>query len=145
MTRLGWFGVILSLIYIGLIAYLQQDKLANILELDLNSFGDFLAGSLGPLGLFWLVLGFFQQGSELRNSIKALNLQTDELKQSVDQQEKLAKATNEQLQLQQEEFALTTQELTKARQPRFIITYAGIGHNSGTAWEIKGIYHKDMS
>lgn len=138
MSRLGWFGIVLSLIYIGSIGYLQQDKLANILGLELNSFGDFLAGWLGPLGLFWLVLGFFQQGAELRNSIKALDLQTDELKQSVDAQNKLAVATNEQLQLQQEEFALTTQELMKARQPKFIVTYLGIDDRSGAAWEIKG-------
>lgn len=145
MSRLGWFGIILSLIYICSIAYLQQDKLLNILDLDLNSFGDFLAGSLGPLGLFWLVLGFFQQGSELRNSIKALDLQTDELKQSVDAQNKMAVATNKQLKLQQEEFALTTQEFTKSRQPKFIVTYLGIDDeisNPTSFGEESPLFHK---
>ena len=69
MSWLGLSGVVATVAYIGVIAWLQWGKLTNILDLDLNSFGDFLAGVLGPLGLFWLILSFFQQGRELRNSI----------------------------------------------------------------------------
>lgn len=79
MSWLGLSGVVATVAYIGVIAWLQWGKLTNILDLDLNSFGDFLAGVLGPLGLFWLILSFFQQGRELRNSIASLNLQTYEL------------------------------------------------------------------
>ncbi|WP_162619160.1 hypothetical protein [Tritonibacter mobilis] len=56
----------------------------------LNEIGDFLAGVFGPLSIFWLVLGFFQQGSELR-------LQVAELANSVEQQKELVKLTKETL------------------------------------------------
>lgn len=137
MSRLGWFGVIVSLLYVGGIVFLQYEKLTGILDLDLNSFGDFLAGVLGPLAIFWLILSFFQQGSELRNSIKALDLQTSELQQSVEQQKELAKATNEQLKLQQEEFAFTTSELTKSRAPKFVISYLGFHEEETSHWDDK--------
>lgn len=136
MSRLGWFGVGVSILYILIIACLQHTKLAGIVSLSLNNFGDFLAGVLGPLGIFWLVLGFFQQGSELRNSIKALDLQTKELQQSVEQQKELAKATNEQLKLQQEEFSFTTGELTKSRAPKFVVSYLGFGQEA-SHWDDK--------
>ena len=36
--------------------------------------GDFLGGVSSPLAFLWLVLGFFQQGREIRLSNKALQL-----------------------------------------------------------------------
>lgn len=126
MSKLGWFGVIATILYILAFACIQFEKLQDLHVLGLNEFGDFLAGALGPIGIFWLVLGFFQQGAELRNSINALDLQTQELRQSVEQQRELASATNKQLDLQYRQFARTTQELTKSRTPKFIVTYLGI-------------------
>ncbi len=52
---------------------------------DSNEFGDFLAGFAAPLAFGWLVLGFFQQGEELR-------LQAAELRASVEQASKQAEA-----------------------------------------------------
>ncbi|MDX8347644.1 hypothetical protein SLH49_06560 [Cognatiyoonia sp. IB215446] len=60
----------------------------------------FLAGSVGPLALVWVVLSFFLQGNELRNSIKSLDMQTEELKQSVRAQSDLAKSSSEQIEFQ---------------------------------------------
>lgn len=54
--------------------------------MDLNEVGDFLAGAFGPVTILWLVLGFFQQGIELRQGTTALNLQATELRNSVVQQ-----------------------------------------------------------
>ncbi|MEQ8254601.1 MAG: hypothetical protein RH980_00910 [Roseovarius confluentis] len=68
----------------------------NPLDLPANEFGDFLAGILGPLGILWIVLGFWQQGDELRSSVDALNLQSEELKHSVEQQKALVEFTREQ-------------------------------------------------
>ena len=62
--------------------------------LPLNELGDFLAGSFGPLALAWLVFGYFQQGDELRQGTEALRLQAQELRNSVDQQTELVKASN---------------------------------------------------
>lgn len=53
-------------------------ELDDLLKLSGNEFGDFLAGVFSPLAFLWLVLGFFQQGQELRASIHALELQGDE-------------------------------------------------------------------
>ncbi|MFZ1741311.1 MAG: hypothetical protein WAT93_00565 [Pontixanthobacter sp.] len=61
-----------------------------------NEFGDLLAGILGPLALLWLVLGFFQQSDELRQSVWALKLQSEELRNSVVQQSALVEVTREQ-------------------------------------------------
>lgn len=48
-------------------------------HMDLNELGDFLAGFGGPLAVVWLIFGFHQQGA-------VLNLQTTELKKSIEQQ-----------------------------------------------------------
>lgn len=58
----------------------------EFINLSLNSLGDFLAGSFGPLALAWLVFGYFQQGDELRQGTEALNLQAAELNASVQAQ-----------------------------------------------------------
>ncbi|OOY29148.1 hypothetical protein BMI90_02485 [Thioclava sp. L04-15] len=67
--------------------------------LKLNELGDFLAGAFGPLAIFWLILGFFQQGEELQHSVKALELQAEELKNSVAQQKAMVGITERQLNL----------------------------------------------
>ncbi|MGR3594766.1 MAG: hypothetical protein ACU0B9_03470 [Limimaricola soesokkakensis] len=92
MSKLSVFGIIATTIYFacgGTLIHLQFDDFS---ALDPNEWGDFLAGSLGPLALFWLILGFFQQGIELRHSVQALNIQAEELKNSVEQQ-KIMSAT----------------------------------------------------
>lgn len=68
----------------------------NPLSLVPNEFGGFLAGVFGPLGILWLILGFWQQGDELRNSVDALNLQSEELRNSVEQQKALVEVTRQQ-------------------------------------------------
>jgi len=77
--------------------------------LTLNELGDFLAGTMAPLAIFWLVLGFLQQGDELKQNTEALKLQAEELRQSVEQQKELV-ATNEKL------VSLTTKSHQKARE-----------------------------
>jgi len=61
-----------------------------------DEFATFLAGVFGPLAFLWLVLGFFQQGAELRHSADALWLQGQELQNSVEQQRNLVEVTREQ-------------------------------------------------
>src|SRR5262245_47194324 len=71
-----------------------------------NEWGDWAAGLFSPVAFLWLVVGYFQQGEELRESSRALRLQeralqlqVDELKQSVAQQTELAKAAKTQADL----------------------------------------------
>ncbi len=86
-------GFISTALYFFLLSIVITSSWDSFHDLDPNEWGDFLAGSLGPLAIFWLVLGFFQQGHELRNSnrelansVEALKLQAKELKNSVEQQ-----------------------------------------------------------
>ena len=73
---------------------------------DLNSLGDFLAGIFAPVAFFWLILGYVQQGKQLEQNTKALEqqeralqLQIDEMKESVRQQGKLAELQSEQIKM----------------------------------------------
>lgn len=62
-----------------------------------NAWGDLFAGIAAPLAFLWLVLGFLQQGKELRISSEALRMQAEELRASVEQQKQLVEATREQV------------------------------------------------
>ena len=135
MSKLGWFGVVATVVYLFSIAFVLSEKLGELGSLELNNFGDFLAGAFGPLAIFWLVLGFFQQGEELRNSIKSLDLQTRELKESVMQQKELARISKEQFQLQEKEFNTAIQRLGESIQPKFIVSYRGHGESTASVWD----------
>ncbi|PCJ69877.1 MAG: hypothetical protein COA62_10265 [Rhodobiaceae bacterium] len=85
LTKLGWLLTgIWMLIFVVLVAL----RWSQFIELDLNELGDFLAGWFAPLAFGWLVLGFYQQGAELR-------LQAIELKNSVQQLARQSDAMNE--------------------------------------------------
>ena len=72
---------ILWIVFIGILTFI---KYKNLIGLGLNEIGDFLAGSFAPLGFFWLVAGFYQQGKGLEQNSEALNLQANELQASTD-------------------------------------------------------------
>lgn len=102
----------------------------------LNEWGDFFAGFFSPLAFLWLVLGYLQQGEELRNSSVALRLQADELKNSVEQQSQLVQVSR--LQLEQEMKALEDERQLRrgAALPKFI-PQSGNKINSGGNSEYK--------
>lgn len=79
-----------------------------------NEAGDFLAGAFSPLAFLWLVLGYFQQGEELKNSADALWLQGEELRNSVTQQRELVEVTKEQLAHEREALAAEERRLSAA-------------------------------
>ncbi|RRV18143.1 hypothetical protein [Pseudomonas saudiphocaensis] len=89
-------GFVGSALYVGLARYLIGDKLEGLANMPLNELGDFLAGVFSPLAFLWLVLGFLQQGKELRASTDALALQAKEMRASVEQHEALVKVTQQQ-------------------------------------------------
>lgn len=71
-----------------------------------NAWGDFFAGASAPMAFLWLVVGYFQQGDELRQNTqalklqeKALQLQVEELRASVEQQKHLVEVTRQDLEL----------------------------------------------
>lgn len=67
---LGWVGGIVTTLWLGGLAIYASRHWETIGNLDPNALGDFLGGSMGPLALTWLVLGYLQQGIELRRTAK---------------------------------------------------------------------------
>lgn len=94
---LAVIGIVLTSVYLYFIWQLIGDSYFRLETMPLNEVGDFLAGVFGPVAIFWLVLGFFQQGMELRQNNEALRLQASELKNSVEQQRELVAVTREQV------------------------------------------------
>ncbi|MDD1966983.1 hypothetical protein NPS29_16765 [Pseudomonas putida] len=90
--KLELWGIAGTFTYLLVIAVTVALRLTEFKELKLNELGDFLAGVFGPVAFFWLVLGFIQQGQELRLSSDALRMQAEELKASVEQQTALVDA-----------------------------------------------------
>lgn len=87
----------LTTIYLSLMGWWIYGSWGEFLHLKLNELGDFLAGTFGPVAFLWLVLGFLQQGRELKLSTDALQLQAEELKNSVTQQSIMAEAAVHQI------------------------------------------------
>lgn len=79
-------ALLFTVIYICGFALLAAIRFDELICLDLNELGDFLAGAFGPVALAWLVFGYFQQGDELRQGTEALRMQAEELNASVQQQ-----------------------------------------------------------
>jgi hypothetical protein len=89
-----------------------------------NEWGDFLAGTVGPVALLWVVLSFMLQSKELQNSVHALNLQTKELSESAAANIRLAQATDSALAFEKEKAALEAAKREKAILPDLILSYA---------------------
>lgn len=117
---IGWLGIIATIAYAAAMRWFVDGRWADLQELKLNELGDFLAGAFGPLAILWLVLGFFQQGIELRQNSEALRLQAEELKNSAMQQAALAKSAEESLRLQIEKIKAEDAIRKDSFKPKFI-------------------------
>lgn len=84
----------LYLVAVCVLVFLKRDTLPSM---GLNEIGDFLAGAFGPVAFLWLILGYLQQGRELKLSSEALRMQAAELKNSVEQQTQLVAVGREQI------------------------------------------------
>ncbi|NSX21865.1 hypothetical protein HTV13_18815 [Pseudomonas putida] len=80
MEKRTKYALIGTAVYILFFVSLTLIRRTEFVGLDLNELGDFLAGIFGPLALFWVVIGYFQQGEEVRNSTKELAHSVAELK-----------------------------------------------------------------
>ncbi|MDC7825304.1 hypothetical protein PQS90_09090 [Pseudomonas sp. BLCC-B13] len=142
------FGLLLSAIYLLWVAVLILPKIGGLSQLELNEIGDFFAGLFGPLAFLWLVLGYFQQGDELKQGTKALLLQADELKRSVEQQSIMAAAANQQIDVQRESVRLQQFEMDKALAPNFRFGCSSRSGGEGrgalveTAFKVKNSGHE---
>lgn len=97
-SKLGNYGVILTILYFLSVLYFAFfTELVNPEPLSMNELGDFLAGVFGPPALVWVVISFYLQSEELKNSVNALNLQAKELNKSVEQQKAMVDVAREQM------------------------------------------------
>jgi hypothetical protein len=94
---LALIGIFLTVLYAVFTWWLIGGRIQTLQSMPLNEVGDFLAGAFGPVAILWLILGFFQQGIELRQGTDALRLQAKELSNSVVQQSELVAAQKESL------------------------------------------------
>ena len=94
IERTNYFTIGLSLtaVILLLAATYVFVEFEALYKLKPNEFVDFLAGIFGPLVLLWVVMGFLQQGAELKYSREALLLQAKELKASIDAQQNMGEA-----------------------------------------------------
>lgn len=126
--KLSKYGLGVSLLYLAVIGSLSLENRALFNDLKADGWATFVSGIFSPLAFLWLVLGFFQQGHELRQSAEALRLQGDELRNSVEQQKALVDLNKEQLEHEKNERFKAEQEMERAAQPKI-----GIQHNGSTS------------
>lgn len=83
MKRYTLLGIVISVAWLTFMGLLLYSKWPSTSSLPLNEWGDFFAGMMAPLAFLWLVLGYIQQGEELRLNTDALIAQQTELKRQV--------------------------------------------------------------
>ena len=117
MSRLlSTIGIICTVVYVGALAALFGERVDELTSLEPNHLGDFLAGVFGPIAILWLILGFFQQGIELRQNSRALKLQAEELKSSTKEQRELLRVMRSLLEATRAQVTLES-ERTADRSP----------------------------
>lgn len=135
---LEWWSGYFTVVYLGVITLVLAANLEDLFKLKLNELGDFLAGVFGPVAFLWLVLGYIQQGKELR-------LQARELKNSVEQQVIMAESAENHLKLVIEANEIQKEEVERQLKASFKIRVKGSTPNinfpgSETVdWEIQNV------
>lgn len=112
-------GIVLTVLYIFGVAAYSACQWQKIWGMPPNEFGDYLAGVFGPLAFLWLVLGYLQQGVELKQNTEALMLQAAELKNSAKQQQELVDVTKAQSDAERSRYDAERLQKIKLSQPRF--------------------------
>ncbi|MGO4608371.1 hypothetical protein AB4142_18720 [Variovorax sp. 2RAF20] len=121
-------GVAISAVWIAAAAWIVATQEHPT---KLNEWGDFIAGFSAPLAFLWLVLGYMQQGEELRHSTQALKLQAEELKNSVEQQSQLVAVSREQVRVDLEVIAEERERRRIMALPKFVAERLGSVESSG--------------
>ena len=131
--RYTTIGVVITILYLLLLLIFLHSRINTMAEMRLNEIGDFLAGIFGPVAFLWLVLGYFQQGIELKQNTKALELQAEELKHSVEQQRAMVEVSRQQFETELETLQYERKRIEEAALPKFIKNgFGGMHRGDGT-------------
>ncbi|HAS6031870.1 hypothetical protein [Vibrio vulnificus] len=79
MKKIEIFGSVMTAIWIVCFAFLVVIKWDNAAKMNLNEWGDFLAGITAPVAFLWLIIGYFLQRVELKENTAALVEQREEM------------------------------------------------------------------
>lgn len=123
-------GVIVSILYLAAMGTYAWSVWSLMIKMSPDEFATFLSGAFAPLAFLWLVLGFRQQGDELQNSARALWLQGEELRNSVEQQRQLVEVSREQLSAEYSARLKGEEDADRAAQPQLMLVSGG-GSYSG--------------
>ncbi len=138
--KIGWVGITISAVYLVVLHWIIGGRWCELRDQELNNIGDFLAGAFGPLAILWLVLGFFQQGIELRQNSAALKLQAKELANSVEQQRQLVETSRDSLSAQLRGLEYGEKISKESKRPVLLIqkndTQQAGDHNGKDRWVI---------
>jgi hypothetical protein len=119
------FGLFATVAWLAIAAFILLLDPEAVSKMNPNDWGSFLSGSFAPLAFLWLVLGYLQQGEELKLSTQALQLQAEELKNSVEQQRKLVEVTRLQVASEREALEYERKLREELSSPRIILTGCG--------------------
>ena len=122
-------GAILTILWLATMAAMYLGAGASSMPQKLNEWGDFFAGFFAPIAFLWLVLGYLQQGQELQLSTRALELQAEELRNSVDQQRQLVELTRKQVDAELDALREERALRRDAAQPKFVFHGVGASYN----------------
>lgn len=121
-NTLNILGLVLTVVWMAVLGVYATGAWSKFEALAPNEMGDFFAGAFAPLAFLWLVLGFFQQGKELRHSGEALWIQGRELQHSVEQQRELVNVTREQLKFESDVLREQRLEIARSSKPVLKLT-----------------------
>lgn len=114
-------GLLITLVWLCIMFYFLLSEFSVAKMMRPNEWGDFFAGFFSPIAFLWLVLGYLQQGQELQQSSRALLLQAEELKNSVDQQRELVEVTRQQVESDRDALSIKRKSMEDAIKPNFFI------------------------
>lgn len=130
-------GLTVTAAYLGWGAEQVVDRFLLVQEMPLNEIGDALAGFFAPLAFLWLVLGYHQQGREMRQNTRALNLQEEalqrqvgEMQQSVRAQKLIYAVAEEQVDLARQTAEMQMATMIKRCQPIFQVIAGRLSNHS---------------
>ena len=131
---LEWWIAHLTALYVGGAILIMGSRFDELIKLKLNEVGDLSAGVFGPVAFLWLVLGYVQQGRELKVSSDSLVRQASELGRNVQQQIRIVELQERQLESQAEASVRQEMQFRLMVEPNFQLYATSGGFRNGACY-----------